>query len=260
MLINIAINTIKNIILYAIKFKRLSLRFLIRLKQTWYIGFLLGTVYTILTIVCIKYNVYQDYKVFLPATISTLLTIYLIDFLRIEYERKRDANKRYLFNLIMLSELTPTIDQGISNIFQHWDFETKEDLKVIADNNSNFWDEQIEYHYKDTVLLISKKQYLRYLLNEIDSICKSYLSNYLSIANYDEYKLIHNLRINCLRYDPNNHLITGDIILDIILELFDAKDQIDEFYNYWFRDGDISSRFFKKIYQIKALSNKIFCK
>lgn len=90
--------------LFRIKFNRFSLRFLKRFLQTWYIGFLLIIVYIIISFVFIKLNVYQDYRTFLPATISTLLTIYILDFLRIEYDRKRDANKRMLFNLIMLYE------------------------------------------------------------------------------------------------------------------------------------------------------------
>lgn len=249
--------------LFRIKFNRFSLRFLKRFLQTWYIGFLLIIVYIIISFVFIKLNVYQDYRTFLPATISTLLTIYILDFLRIEYDRKRDANKRMLFNLIMLYELCPVINNGIDEILSYEEFETYEDIRTIISSNPNFWDEDIQiYDPKlNENIHMTKKQYMTNLLIKIDDICKTYLSNYLSIANYEEYKLIHNIRIRCAvqANDTKFHdSVTYDSFTQDLIELFYTTIKIEAFYDFWYKDVPITNEIEKSKWRIKETTAKVF--
>lgn len=248
---DVSINIIKisylYIRLYKRKFLRFFQRFFSRLIQTWYIGFALILLYTIITCTFFRIGLIETYMAFVPSLISTIFTIYLIDFLRIEFERRRDVNRRYLFTL-ELYMLSGSIERVLKNIFKVPEIHevTDSELQKILWNDAAFWQRDVAYRNSFTGETEQEKRdvHLINVLNNAEIKCNSFIASYMNLANYEEYKLIHNFKRMIEFSSAKNakgqfHRLDIEGMSRFVLELLLFCEGMNDIHLYWYRDNDI---------------------
>ncbi|WP_342615080.1 hypothetical protein [Peribacillus frigoritolerans] len=236
-------------LLYLRKVFRLSKRFIKRIKETWYIGAVLLILLTLLNYIGDYFKISQYTSKYIPGLVNTILAIYLIDFLRIEYERRRDVNRHYLFNL-ELNQLSIDINLALSIFFETTNYKVdEEELKDIV-NRKGFWEEEL-YNFGYFSLVekdkpINRNDFLYKILKIIAIKNKHFISSYTSFCSYKEYKLIHNLFSITEEYlyiDYYDFSSESDHSLFYLFKnLFEYEETAKFIYDYnWFRDSDINN-------------------
>lgn len=115
------------------------------------------------------------------------MTIYLIDFLRIEYERKRDVNRHYLFNL-ELNRLSQEIKFALSIFFETTNYKVDEEELLDIVNRKGFWEEEL-YRFGHFSLVekdkpINRNDFLYKILKILAIKNKHFFSSYTSFCSY----------------------------------------------------------------------------
>ncbi|ODG93744.1 hypothetical protein BED47_00820 [Gottfriedia luciferensis] len=226
------------IIIWTRKFNRFFGRFFNRLFQFWYIGIVLIVIYGVLTFLLLKINVINNVMTFFPGYINTLLTIFLIDFLRSESERKRNVNKKYLFHTELLG-VNVKIRLLLSNVFNIDDESnlTEENIEYIIEQEYNFWSQDTNVFNKE----ISREDYFLMIIKELKDESRHLISAYMSQLEYKEYRLLFLLKDICAEDELTDRMYTSYNIMRMV----ELMKLIESIFGYWEKDNPIQYEIYK---------------
>ena len=228
---------------YINKVGRLLLRFLRRLIEIWYIGFTVMFICLLLVISGRLTGSEVMFFTFVPGLINTMILVYLIDFLRIEYDRKKDVNRHYLFNL-ELEKMRIHISHNFEDIFGI-EIECSENsslsmksIENIIDGKENFWDEYVirrKSIFDQQNAYVTKNKLFLDTMKFATAESKHMIQSYITSSPYKEYRILHKIKRVTSIFDQSDYdcnLISGNWwsfpIFEIIESIFEIEKIIDE--------------------------------
>ncbi len=246
------------LIIYKNKFFRLFKKFFKRLVEIWYIGFSLILIISIALFIGDRVGGATIVLKFLPGVINTIIAVYLIDFLRIEYERRRDVNRHYLFDLELVSmgfDIELIIEQILELEFDPAEDNhlSEDDIEAIIDWESDFWEELVEKNqsvFEQYDKYISKNDLFLEMLNRTSNNCKFLIQSYASSCPYREYKVLQKLkRVSSGFEQPsyNCSFISSTHWSSLIYDLVECIFEIEEIHNEnWYKDNELVGEYRRK--------------
>jgi hypothetical protein len=232
------------LLLFLRKLGRAFLRFIKRLIQIWYIG---------VSLILFKY-IFEFFKINISlGTIS--ITVFIIDFLRVEYDRRKNVNLRYFLHLQMWMYANEMLNMFDELLGVHLTEFSKENLanrtpcyeiyNIISE--PNFWDMPInlEYTYYDYDKSITRNSYFlksfddyALKINELIFSDMPKDRDVFRFLNSLKYYLTHSLLTN----QKNCNLVNQDdmswFIRNWILEIIESK----KYREKWNRDYDLEHK------------------
>jgi hypothetical protein len=232
--------------------KRLISRFFKRFIEIWYIGAFVLILLATLIFIGVRFQAFDSVKSYISGLVNIVITVYAIDFLRTEYERKKDANRRYLMDL-ELYQCSWSALKGIDYAFTGHQFKftnpdgSLDEFKIISLSHDDIERKITEQHFWETH--IKDGQTRREFLIEVLEDLKHELTHltYTGFMSYEHYRLsskalgyVDHLRLNetirgVSSADPfkvSGFALSLMWLVEVLYELFHLMD-------YWEKDNDL---------------------
>lgn len=220
--------------LYFRKIRRLVLRFIRRFLQIWYIGFSL----ILINILFVKLGVIIN-------TWNIAITVYIIDFLKIEYDRRKNANSIYYTHLYM-----DIISNKLLYMFSRMLFNDllKGEKELLSLSNldivriiskQQFWNTQIKINiYTNTMCKAYFNKTIRKCIKSINELY------YISLPkDRNTFKALKGLKTNLEKYldDDLNYQNSNALAVDFYHTIKQFK-EVQCFHKKWWRDYDLENK------------------
>ncbi|EHQ88450.1 hypothetical protein [Desulfosporosinus youngiae] len=249
---------------------RLITRFYKRFRDIWYIGLLCSIIIGGLLSTSWKFNIYDELKGYISGLFNIIVTVYLIDFLRIEYERKKNANNIFVFD----KQLTLIFEDFMRNAilalnidlfnFKSNGLELTHEITKAINSTPTFWTDSINIENKVAHdYFIPRHQYLKEsFLTLRDKLQRYILNSYVSL-DAKRFKFIRriqwdlSLRNHFFDERTNFPLLQPHQISYAINSLMGYYQKIREIEEYWHKDSDLEIRLEKICEQARYIGLKL---
>ncbi|NNU77567.1 hypothetical protein [Clostridium estertheticum] len=219
------------------KIKRLSARFLKRFLEIWYIGASLLTISYIFSITGNNINF-----------INIGVTVYIIDFLRLEYDRKRSVNLKYFLHL-QLDLSSDKMLTAIAIILDTYFYDEGKSLSIDKIEfiicHPNFWNEIVNTNqsvYSNYDCFVTKYEHFLTSFEEYSKAINGFINANLP-KDRNVFVFLNNLKgILDEPYLPNEttyDLVNLKNVAEFTRNLIDNLVESKKYRNKWDRDEDL---------------------